>query len=117
MKKHTIATGIGLFTLAYQSLGAENFPITTDFGRTGLISIPSAHTIQDGNLLFGFSRTYPYTRCFLGFGFIPRFEGGVVITQVDNISFKNDPIWRNYGKYKDKAFFAKFQLIPETETL
>jgi len=117
VKKHTIVAGIGLFTLVYQSLAVENFPITTDFGRTGLISIPSAYTIQDGNLLFGFSRTYPYTRGFLGFGFIPRFEGGIVITQIDNISFKNDPVWKNYGKYKDKAFFAKFQLIPETETL
>ena len=86
--------------------------IISNFGRVGLLENPTAYTIKDGNMALGVSYVYPYLRGFINVGFFPGLEFGGVITQIQNIELKGG-IWSGYGKYKDKAFFVKYQILPE----
>lgn len=103
------------FILSFCSYG-EEFTIEniSNFGRVGLIEIPSAYVIKDGYLSVGVSHVNPYTRAFINAGFLPRLELGGTITQIETIRF-TEGVWKSYGKYKDKAFFAKFQLLKESD--
>jgi hypothetical protein len=94
------------------SLNTFSYEIISNFGRTGLMEIPTAYTVKDGHIVFGGSYVYPYLRGYVNVGFFPGLEIGGVITQINNIYVKGN-IWRGYGKYKDKAFFAKYQILPE----
>jgi hypothetical protein len=89
--------------------------IVSNFGRTGLMEIPTAYTVKDGHIVFGSSYVYPYLRGYINVGFFPGLEIGGVITQINNISMKKSGgnTWSGYGKYKDKAFFFKYQILPE----
>jgi len=97
-----------------------NFPVSTlkasdiisNFGRTGLLINPSAYTVKDGHIVFGSSYVYPYWRFFGNVGFFPGLELGGTITQIRTIRL-NKGVWKGYGYYKDKAFFAKYQILPE----
>lgn len=102
--------------LATLSTSHKAFPdeITSNFGRTGLLINPTAYTIQDGHLKFGSSYSYPYLRVYGNVGFFPGLELGGVITEIRNIHL-SEGIWSGYGSYKDKAFFAKYQILPENE--
>jgi hypothetical protein len=40
-------------------------------------------------------------------------ELGAVITDIKDVKIKNNNYWSGYGDYKDKAFFAKYQILPE----
>ncbi|WP_457679910.1 YjbH domain-containing protein [Thermovibrio sp.] len=102
------------FLLLNPLLKAKGDEITSNFGRTGLLIDPTAYVIKDGYLKFGMSYSYPYQRFFGGVGFFPGLELGGVITEIKDIKVKGG-IWTNYGVYKDKAFFAKYQILPETE--
>jgi len=93
---------------------AEGYEITSNFGRIGLLNNPSAYTIEDGHIIFGGSYSYPYLRAYGNVGFFPGLELGGVITEIRNINL-NQGIWSGYGNYKDKAFFAKYQILPENE--
>ena len=101
------------FLLFYTSNATE---VISNFGRTGLIENPTAYKVEDGHLLFGSSYVYPYWRFFVNNGFFPALEIGGTVTVIRNIKpDPNDPRWSGYGSYKDKAFFFKYQLLPETE--
>jgi len=97
----------------FAEVSSEN--LLSNFGRTGLISLPIAYTLRDGYFGLGFSYSYPYTRALGVVSFLPKLEMGGVITQIENISLEKTPGWKGYGKYKDKAFFVKYQLLSETK--
>jgi hypothetical protein len=40
-------------------------------------------------------------------------EIGGVITNIRNIKVEDNTYWTGYGTYKDKAFFVKYQILPE----
>ena len=101
-----------LFSLNTDKSNADE--ITSNFGRTGLLINPSAYTIEDGHIKFGSSYSYPYLRVYGNVGFFPGLELGGVITEIKNIHMSQG-IWSGYGSYKDKAFFAKYQILPENE--
>jgi len=96
------------------SHNAHSFEITSNFGRVGLLNNPSAYVVEDGHLRFGASYSYPYLRGYGSVGFFPGLELGGVITEIENINLSSG-IWEGYGNYKDKAFFAKYQILPESE--
>ena len=86
--------------------------IISNFGRTGLLEIPTAYKVKDGTLTIGSSYVYPYLRGFINVGFFPGLEIGGTITVIRNIKL-NSRYWEGYGDYKDKAFFFKYQILPE----
>ena len=90
----------------------STYNIVSNFGRTGLLEIPTAYTYPDGTIVVGTSYVYPYLRGFIGTGFFPGLEMGAVVTDIRNIKMKGSS-WRGYGDYKDKAFFIKYQILPE----
>ncbi len=101
--------------VSFCSYGQENvIENISTFGRVGLIENPSAYVNKDGHLSIGISHVNPYTRAFVNVGFLPRLEIGGTITQVETIRL-TEGVWKNYGKYKDKAFFMKFQLLKESD--
>ena len=106
MKKFLISS----FLFSSSVLSAT--PILSNFGRTGLLENPTAYTIKDGNMALGISYVYPYLRGYINIGFFPGLEIGGVITQIEDITLNSD-YWSGYGKYKDKAFFVKYQILPE----
>ncbi|ADU97059.1 protein of unknown function DUF940 membrane lipoprotein [Thermovibrio ammonificans HB-1] len=119
MKKLTKIRGFVLLTTLFVTLSttkreALGYDILSNFGRTGLLEIPTAYVIQDGHLAFGTSYVYPYLRFYGNVGFFPGLELGGDITEIRDVVVKGG-IWTGYGFYKDKAFFAKYQILPETE--
>jgi len=92
-----------------------SYEIVSNFGRIGLLNNPSAYTIEDGHIIFGGSYSYPYLRAYGNVGFFPGLELGGVITEIRNVKASTKPLWSGYGNYKDKAFFAKYQILPEND--
>ncbi len=91
---------------------AKSSEIVSNFGRTGLLIDPSAYVVKDGYMTLGSSYVYPYLRVYGNVGFFPGLELGGTITEIRSVVV-NRNVWKNYGFYKDKAFFAKYQILPE----
>ncbi len=83
-------------------------------GSTGLLRTPDARLIEDGDLRFTLSQTYPYRTYSATFGFFPFLELNGRLTEIlDEKS--TDPVWEDYGHNKDKAFDFKVLLFKETD--
>ena len=106
-----------ILTTTSQPAKADSYgyEILSNFGRTGLLEVPTAYVQKDGYMAFGSSYVYPYLRVFGNVGFFPGLELGGDITEIKDINL-NQGIWKGYGNYKDKAFFAKYQILPERAT-
>ena len=91
---------------------AKATEIISNFGRTGLLINPSAYTVKDGHMVLGSSYVYPYLRVYGDVGFFPGLELGGTITEIRTLRL-DEGEWKGYGYYKDKAFFAKYQVLPE----
>ena len=99
------------FSLILILIGFSFEPIS-NFGRTGIFETPTAYVVKDGTITVGSSYVYPYFRGFINVGFFPGLELGAVITDIKDV-YLNGTYWQGYGSYKDKAFFAKYQILPE----
>ena len=87
------------------------------WGGSGLLQIPNGRVIEDGDLRFTFSHTYPY-RTYAGtFGFYPFLElnGRVVELRHTPKPEEKSKAWKGYGYNKTRAADAKIQLIREDE--
>ncbi len=102
-----------LILLFFFSVKILSASIISNFGRTGLLQTPTAYTVEDGSITAGISYVYPYLRGFINTGFFPGLEIGGTITVIRNINIDNGGYWSGYGHYKDKAFFFKYQILPE----
>ncbi|WP_163328984.1 YjbH domain-containing protein [Desulfurobacterium thermolithotrophum] len=114
MKKFLKISRVAIFLPFFMLVKANANEIISNFGRTGLLVNPTAYTIKDGHLSFGSSYVYPYFRVYGNVGFFPGLELGGTITEIRDI-YINSGRWQGYGYYKDKAFFAKYQILPETD--
>lgn len=81
-------------------------------GATGLIRIPDARMINDGDLRILFSHSYPYRNVAITFGFLPFLEihGGFTTFMNELITLSG---WENYGYNKDKEVGVKVLLLNE----
>ncbi|MFO7962800.1 MAG: YjbH domain-containing protein [Desulfobacterales bacterium] len=100
-----------LVTPQLASSGDHPFIHSANWGGTGLMEIPNARVLEDGILQAGYAEARPY-RWFGGaMGVFPGLEIGFVLTELTNIKALSDA----YGNYKDKALFAKYQILPESK--
>lgn len=77
--------------------------------------MPSARIDPEGTFRFGFSNTDPYFAIWSSVSALPWLELSARYTRIDGVpGFPNNP---GYGAYKDKAFDAKFRLLPESRYL
>jgi len=83
------------------------------WGGTGLLRIPTARLIADGDLRFTVSDSYPYRNYAVTFGFLPFLElNGRIIEMRDEKA--TGPVWGGYGYHKDKAADFKMLLFKES---
>lgn len=90
------------------------FNNSANWGGTGLLEIPTARVLSDGQMRLSYSYTYPYRWHSIGLGVLPRFEFiGTLTGLVNKTAFEDQG--GSYGEAKDKAFHAKYQIITESE--
>lgn len=85
-----------------------------NWGGTGLMEIPTARVLDDGEVRFGYAQADPYRWYTGGMGIFPGLELSGRFTEVSNIPTRLGP---SYGAYKDKAFDLKYQILPESKLL
>jgi hypothetical protein len=87
-------------------------------GVTGLLNIPTAEVLKDGEVTLGFGRNENNIRFpgrvqrnyYAGLGFLPRLEISARYIDFPEI---NDPGIPGFGTRKDRSVNAKFQLLSE----
>ncbi|MFH1351009.1 MAG: YjbH domain-containing protein, partial [Pseudomonadota bacterium] len=90
----------------------EPFNNAANWGGTGLMEIPNARVLDDGVIRIGIADAEPYRWVGGGMGIFPGLEFTGRLTQLKGISTELGP---QYGRYKDKAFDMKYQILPESK--
>ncbi|MBI5026936.1 MAG: YjbH domain-containing protein [Nitrospirae bacterium] len=85
------------------------------WGGTGLVEVPTARVIEDGELRLGISHAFPYRWYYASIGYFPGLEINGRLTSLLNLQASDDPVWRNYGKFKDRAIDLKYQIFDESK--
>lgn len=85
------------------------------WGGTGLIEIPTARIIKDGEINFGIAHAYPYRWYYVSLGYFPGLEISGRLTSLLNVPAPDDPKWKNYAK--DRAIDLKYQILDESKAL
>ena len=80
---------------------------------TGLMEIPNARILDDGIVRAGYAEARPFKWYGGAMGVFPGLEVGFVLTELTNI----EALSQDYGNLKDKALFAKYQILAETRLL
>ena len=88
------------------------FDMSTNWGGTGLMEIPTARILPDGAMRLGAAKASPFSWYSFGFGVLPGLEFSARYTDIGNIPSGLGPA---FGSYKDKAFDVKYQLLPESK--
>lgn len=99
-----------LTTIPFARAGDEPFKNAANWGGTGLIEIPNARILEDGEVRFGVSQALPYRWYSPGIGILPGFELTGRLTQMTNAPTQYD--W----SYLDRAFDIKYQLLQESRS-
>jgi len=76
---------------------------------TGLMEIPTARTLQDGKLRFGFAHAYPYNWYGVAMGVFPGLEAGARVTEIRNV------VGQYFTHRKDRSFDLKYQILEESK--
>ncbi len=106
-----------LSTVAYQPSAFcrdDPFDNSANWGGTGLMETPTARVLQDGAIRFGAGQALPFRWVSGSMGVFPGLEVTGRVTEITNIPSGLGP---GYGANKDKAFAAKYQVIPESKWL
>jgi len=90
------------------------FGNAANWGGTGLMEIPTARILEDGEIRFGYAEADPYRWYAGGMGVFPGLELSGRYTEIKNIP---SGLGAAYGAYKDKAFDLKYQILPESKKL
>lgn len=88
-------------------------------GPTEMINMPTARLLPDGTWTLDYIYGNPYVSTMTGVTILPWLMVGGGVTRIRNVpGFSgSDPVYGNYGDYKDKAFFGKAQLYRESQYL
>jgi hypothetical protein len=88
------------------------FDMSSNWGGTGLMEIPTARILPDGAMRLGVAKASPYVWYAFGFGLLPGLEFSGRYTDVTNLPSGLSP---DFGSYKDKAFDVKYQIFRESK--
>ncbi|PXX41713.1 YjbH domain-containing protein [Aquitalea magnusonii] len=87
-------------------------------GQDGYIKMPNALTGTDGTWSWGNSFDRPYSTTWTSVSFLPVVQAGFRYVGVIGVpGFTEEPYKSEYGRYKDKVFDVKIQLLPESRYL
>ncbi len=89
---------------------ADDWPFTgaANWGGTGLLEIPTARVLGEGEIRFGFSQADPYRWYSFSLGLFSGLELGGRVTEISNVP------GQYFSKFKDRTFDAKYQVFPES---
>ncbi len=80
-----------------------------------LINMPTGRLMPDGRASIELSRAAPLTRFELELAVLPWLQGGFGVVQYSGISaLANNPVFANYGNYKDKTSVVRARLTTES---
>jgi hypothetical protein len=91
--------------------GDKPFDMSSNWGGTGLMEIPTARILPDGVMRLGRAQASPYIWHTFGFGVLPGLEFTGRYTDITN---RPSGLESDFGSYKDKAYDLKYQLLPES---
>jgi hypothetical protein len=115
IKKSCLLGAVFLWTLVHATpvrAADKPFDNPANWGGTGLMEIPSARVLEDGEFRIGAAQAWPY-RWFTGaMGVFPGLELSGRLTEICNIA---SGLGEDYGANKDKAFDLKYQLFAESK--
>lgn len=80
-----------------------------NWGGTGLMEIPNARILEDGEIRVGITQALPYRWFTADMGILPGLEFGARLTQITNIESPH------YFGNLDRAFDLKYQILPESK--
>ncbi|MEI8631081.1 YjbH domain-containing protein [Vibrio sp. PP-XX7] len=86
----------------------------SDFGGVGLMQMPSARMMPDGELGFNATNNDDYIYYSVSLQLFPWLESTIRYTQIHNLLYSNDASFSGDTKYADKSFDAKIGLIDES---
>ncbi|MGD9638826.1 MAG: YjbH domain-containing protein [Alphaproteobacteria bacterium] len=87
-------------------------PSYSDWGDTGLLQMPNARMMSDGDFGVGTSYIDPYTRYFINIQALPWLQGVFRYTSIDGVSYSASHPDQDY---KDKSLDLKIRLLKERE--
>ncbi len=74
---------------------------------------PTARVLEEGKYRIGISQIDPYRYYYTTVSPFKGLEVGGRVTEILDTEASSDPVWQDYGNYKDKAFDIKYQFLPE----
>lgn len=84
----------------------------SNWGGTGLMEIPTARILEDGEIRFGYAQADPYRWYAGGIGAFSFLEVSGRYTEIENIP---SGLGSDFGAMKDKALDLKFQILSESK--
>jgi len=98
----------GLFAILFSLIGSQSLAQSLNtYGNTGLIDMPSAHHMPDGEVAFTYGLVGNSSRATVSFQIAPRVEGSIRYSNIDGWSASD--LDRN-----DRQFDFKINLLDET---
>jgi hypothetical protein len=88
------------------------FNNASNWGGTGLMEVPSARVLGEGEIRFGYAQADPYRWYAGGLGVFSWLEVSGRYTEVKNIP---SGLGSGFGALKDKAVDLKLQILPESK--
>jgi hypothetical protein len=92
------------------------FNNASNWQGTGLMEIPTARVLDDGEIRAGFVDAYPFRWYGGAMGVLPGLEADIRLTELLNQPV-DQPGFEDYGNFKDKALDIKYQILPESRLL
>jgi hypothetical protein len=89
--------------------GDDPFAGPANWGGTGLLEIPTARVMRDGQWRVGFTQVSPYRYYWGAISPVQGMEISGKITEIEDVP----ALTANYGNYKDKSIDLKWQFLPE----
>ncbi|MGF1697516.1 YjbH domain-containing protein [Vibrio lamellibrachiae] len=86
----------------------------TDFGGVGLIQMPTARMMQEGEFSASATNNNEYLHYTATLQLFPWLEATIRYTQVHDMLYSSDPGFSGDTKYTDKSMDAKVRLIEES---
>ncbi|MGO1298829.1 MAG: YjbH domain-containing protein [Vibrio sp.] len=119
----SMVTVFSLLALATMPVQADEFsaPLLqhsqTDFGGTGLMQMPSARMMPEGELSLGVTNNDEYLHYHLSLQLFPWLETTVRYTQVHDLLYSSSESFSGDTEYTDKGFDVKLRALKESDYL
>ena len=93
---------------------SKSGPTSSNYGLTGLLETPNARMMNEGQLKFIFSSSFPNEFTAITASPFPWMEASYRYTEIKNKRYSSDPSFSGNQTWKDKGFDLKLRLLNES---